>query len=74
MTIPAGTYNGSAFAITGWSIVPDSLIEVQDETFELGSLTGSQIQVGDANGDGTVQGVHDRRRHVAESSHCRGLK
>ena len=54
VTIPAGTYNSTAVAITGLSVRGDTLIE-SDETIDLGTLTGSQIRVGDANGDGTTQ-------------------
>ena len=54
VTVAAGTYNATAVAITELSVIPDALIE-PDETIDLGTLTGSQFQVGDANGDGTTQ-------------------
>ncbi|MBI2479909.1 MAG: hypothetical protein HYV60_15145, partial [Planctomycetia bacterium] len=54
VTIPAGTYNAIAVDITGLSVTSDTFIE-SDETIDLGMLTGSQVQVGDANGDGTIQ-------------------
>ena len=54
VTIPAGTYNTTPVAITGLSIVPDTIIE-PDETIELEILPGNQVQLGDANGDGTIQ-------------------
>ena len=54
VTVPAGTYDATAFAIAGLSIMPDTLIE-PDETIDLNTITGSQIQVADADGDGTTQ-------------------
>lgn len=54
VTIPAGAYNATPIPIPRLSIRPDALIE-SNETIILGSLTGSQIEVGDANGDGTIQ-------------------
>jgi VCBS repeat-containing protein len=55
VTIPAGSYDAAVvFTTSLLSINPDTLIE-SDETIDLGSLTGSQVQVGDANADGTIQ-------------------
>lgn len=54
VTIPAGTYSATPVDIAGLSIVPDTLIE-PDETVELEILPGNQVQVGDVNGDGTIQ-------------------
>lgn len=52
--VSGGTYDSAEMAIPGLYIIDDPLIE-SDETIDLGSPTGSQILVGDANGDGTTQ-------------------
>ncbi len=54
VTVAGGIYSATAFAVPGLSITSDTLIE-SDETIDLGSPTGNQILVGDANGDGTTQ-------------------
>ncbi len=54
LTVTAGTYTATAFAIPSLAIISDSLLE-PNETIVLNGISGSAITVGDANGVGGTQ-------------------
>ncbi len=54
LTVPAGTYAATPFAIPSLAIIADGVLE-PNETIVLNGISGSAVTVGDANGVGGTQ-------------------